>query len=100
VARSRYDEVVEAVAEYTRNQVIGNPLDPSVTLGPMVSEQHLQRVLGYIDIARHSNARLVSPTTMPSRSPTTATTAWAVRSALNSYLEYKSIYASADQLNS
>ncbi|MGD0068780.1 MAG: aldehyde dehydrogenase [Streptosporangiaceae bacterium] len=34
VARSRYDEVVEAVAEYTRNQVI--------------------------DIARHSNARLVS----------------------------------------
>jgi Aldehyde dehydrogenase family len=39
---------------------IGNPLDPSVTLGPMASEQHLQRVLGYIDIARHSNARLVS----------------------------------------
>jgi aldehyde dehydrogenase (NAD+) len=60
VARSRYDEVVEAVAEYTRGLNIGNPLDPSVTLGPMASEQHLQRVLGYIDIARNSNARLVS----------------------------------------
>ena len=60
VARSRYDEVVDAVADYTRNQVIGNPLDPSVTIGPMASEQHLQRVLGYIDIARNSSARLVS----------------------------------------
>ncbi len=60
VARSRYDEVVEAVAEYTRGLNIGNPLDPSVTLGPMASEQHLQRVLGYIDIARNSSARLVS----------------------------------------
>ena len=26
----------------------------------MASEKHLQRVLGYIDIAKHSNARLVS----------------------------------------
>ena len=60
VARSRYDEVVEAVAAYTRGLHIGNPLDPSVTLGPMASEQHLQRVLGYIDVGRNSNARLVS----------------------------------------
>src|SRR5580698_10364303 len=60
VARSRYDEVVDAVAQYTRDQVIGNPLDPSVTIGPMASEQHLNRVLGYIDIARNSSARLVS----------------------------------------
>jgi aldehyde dehydrogenase (NAD+) len=60
VARSRYDEVVDAVADYTRNQVIGNPLDPSVTIGPMASEQHLNRVLGYIDIANNSSARLVA----------------------------------------
>jgi aldehyde dehydrogenase (NAD+) len=60
VARSRYDEVVDAVADFTRNQVIGNPLDPSVTIGPMASEQHLNRVLGYIDIANNSSARLVS----------------------------------------
>jgi aldehyde dehydrogenase (NAD+) len=58
--RSRYDEVVEALAGWTNQQTIGNPLDPSVTMGPMASEKHLQRVLGYIDIAKHSNARLVS----------------------------------------
>ena len=58
--RSRYDEVVEALAGWTNDQTIGNPLDPSVTMGPMASEKHLQRVLGYIDIAKHSSARLVS----------------------------------------
>jgi acyl-CoA reductase-like NAD-dependent aldehyde dehydrogenase len=36
------------------------PAGPSVTMGPMASETHLQRVLGYIDIGRNSNARLVS----------------------------------------
>jgi aldehyde dehydrogenase (NAD+) len=60
VARSRYDEVVDAVAAFARSQHIGNPLDPSVTIGPMASEQHLDRVLGYIDVGRDSNARLVA----------------------------------------
>ena len=63
--RSRYEEVVEALAGWTRAQTIGNPLDPSVTMGPMASEKHLQRVLGYIDIARNSNARLVSGGGLP-----------------------------------
>src|ERR1700761_3827800 len=58
--RSRYSEVVDALAGWTNDQTIGNPLDPSVTMGPMASEKHLQRVLGYIDIAKNSNARLVS----------------------------------------
>src|ERR1700761_5733736 len=60
VSRSRYDEVVDALAGWTSQQVIGNPLDPSVTMGPMASEKHLERVLGYIDIAKNSDARLVS----------------------------------------
>ena len=58
--RARYDEVVDALAGWTSQQTIGNPLDPAVTMGPMASEKHLQRVLGYIDIAKHSDARLVS----------------------------------------
>ncbi|WSQ14785.1 aldehyde dehydrogenase [Streptomyces sp. NBC_01231] len=58
--RSRYDEVVDALATFTRSQTIGNPLDPSVTIGPMASRQQQQKVLGYIDIARDSDARLIS----------------------------------------
>ncbi|GAB3168555.1 aldehyde dehydrogenase [Streptomyces incanus] len=60
VARSRYDEVVDALAQYTSDMVLGNPLDPSVTCGPMASRNQLDRVLGYIDMARNSDARLVS----------------------------------------
>ncbi|MFC4943943.1 aldehyde dehydrogenase [Pseudonocardia sp. GCM10023141] len=60
VDRSRYADVVEALAEYTRNLTVGNPLDPSVQIGPMASETHLNRVMGYIDVGRNSDARLVS----------------------------------------
>lgn len=58
--RSRYAEVVEAVAQFCRDLTVGNPLDPATTCGPMASEAHLERVLGYIDIARDSAARLVT----------------------------------------
>jgi len=57
--RSRYNEVVDAVAGFARDMVVGNPLDSAVTLGPMASEEHLGRVMGHIDRARHSDARLV-----------------------------------------
>ena len=60
VARARYDEVVDAVAQYCRQMVVGDPLDPATTCGPMVSEEHLARVLGFIDVARGSGARLVT----------------------------------------
>lgn len=64
--RSRYDEVVEAVAQFSRNQVVGNPLDSSTTLGPMASQTHLDRVMGYIDVGRNSSARLVTGGGRPS----------------------------------
>jgi aldehyde dehydrogenase (NAD+) len=58
--RSRYDEVVEAVASYARELTVGNPLDPATTCGPMASETHLNRVLGYIEVGKNSDARLIT----------------------------------------
>ena len=58
--RSRYEEVVDAVGTFARELSVGNPLDPTVTCGPMACEQHLNRVLGYIEIACQSNARLIT----------------------------------------
>ncbi|MGY1812223.1 aldehyde dehydrogenase [Blastococcus sp. SYSU D00820] len=61
VARSRYDEVVAALADHASSHfTIGDPLDPSVTLGPMASQRQLDRVLGYIEAAKASDARLVA----------------------------------------
>jgi len=34
----------------------GDPLDPATQMGPLVSREHQQRVLGYIDIARAEGA--------------------------------------------
>ncbi|TSD49588.1 aldehyde dehydrogenase [Rhodococcus sp. KBS0724] len=58
--RSRYDEVVEVVEEAARSLVVGDPLNPEVTCGPMVSSAHRDRVLGYVDAARASGARVVT----------------------------------------
>ncbi|NKS62805.1 aldehyde dehydrogenase family protein [Rhodococcus hoagii] len=58
--RSRYEEVVSLVAEQARSLVVGDPLDPGVTCGPMVSQEHRDRVMGYIEAARASDARLVA----------------------------------------
>lgn len=58
--RSRYDEVVDAVTEFSRGLIVGNPLDPATTCGPMASKSHLEKVLGYIELGRASSARLVT----------------------------------------
>jgi acyl-CoA reductase-like NAD-dependent aldehyde dehydrogenase len=58
-ARSRYDEVVDALAQWSREQVVGNPLDPTVSIGPMANAQQRDRVQSYIDLAQESGARLV-----------------------------------------
>ena len=38
---------------------IGDPMDPATQVGPLVSEQHMQKVLSYIDRGRSEGARLV-----------------------------------------
>ena len=48
------------MASYARELTVGNPLDPATTCGPMASETHLNRVLGYIEVGRNSDARLIT----------------------------------------
>ncbi|MDR6436591.1 betaine-aldehyde dehydrogenase [Paenarthrobacter nicotinovorans] len=65
VARSRYEEVVEAVGSFAASYNVGNPLDPTVTMGPMATREHLARVMDYIDMAKASSARLVTGGSRP-----------------------------------
>lgn len=64
--RSRYEEIVEALADWAAKQTVGNPLDPAVTIGPLASERQLERVRQYIDIGLAENARLVHGGKQPS----------------------------------
>ncbi|PRY49587.1 acyl-CoA reductase-like NAD-dependent aldehyde dehydrogenase [Geodermatophilus tzadiensis] len=60
VHRSLYDQVVEALAGAANGQVVGDPFDPQTTMGALVSQEHLDRVLSYVDRAKDEGARLVA----------------------------------------
>jgi len=45
---SRYADVVDAVSGFASRLRVGNPLEPSTEIGPLVSAGHRARVLGYI----------------------------------------------------
>jgi acyl-CoA reductase-like NAD-dependent aldehyde dehydrogenase len=47
-----YDEVVEQVVATAEGLVVGDPSDPSVFMGPVVTEGACERILGVIDRAR------------------------------------------------
>src|ERR1019366_562736 len=48
VEKSIYDQVVEGVAEHARNIKVGSGLDPDTQMGPLVSEEQMNRVCGYL----------------------------------------------------
>jgi aldehyde dehydrogenase (NAD+) len=67
--RSRYDEIVDAVAALAESMAVGDPLNPSTEIGPMVSSRQRERVLGYIAVGRDSGARLVAGGSVPKDQP-------------------------------
>ncbi|MDP3135842.1 MAG: aldehyde dehydrogenase family protein [Burkholderiaceae bacterium] len=48
VERRIQDEFLERLKAFTRTLKVGDPLDPSTQLGPLVSKEQLQRVEGYL----------------------------------------------------
>lgn len=52
VEESIKDEFLQRVVERTRNIRVGNPMDPKTQMGPMISGNHLNRVLEYVDIGK------------------------------------------------
>ncbi|WP_214108430.1 aldehyde dehydrogenase [Acrocarpospora catenulata] len=58
-SRSRYDEVVQAVAEMVTAQPVGDPADPATGIGPMVAKRQQDRVEGYIRIGLDEGAKAV-----------------------------------------
>ncbi|HMD46364.1 MAG TPA: aldehyde dehydrogenase [Acidimicrobiales bacterium] len=52
----RYQEVVDALVEHVRAWPVGDPLDPSNEIGPLVADRQRQRVEGYIRSGREEGA--------------------------------------------
>ena len=56
---SIYDEFVSRVAKRTESMIIGDPANIETQVGALISKQHMDKVLGYIDAAKAAGARLV-----------------------------------------
>jgi len=56
VHRSIHDEFVDRLVEHARAMRVGDPLDETTDLGPLVSAEQLERVLGYVESGRAEGA--------------------------------------------
>jgi betaine-aldehyde dehydrogenase len=59
VEESIYDKFVDRFAERTKEIRVGPGNDPKSEMGPLVSEEHLQKVLSYIELGKEEGAVIV-----------------------------------------
>jgi acyl-CoA reductase-like NAD-dependent aldehyde dehydrogenase len=60
VHESVKDELLAALVERAQKMQPGDPLDPKTRFGPLISQEQLDRVLGYIEKGRAEGASLVA----------------------------------------
>jgi betaine-aldehyde dehydrogenase len=53
------DRFLPRLAEATRGIVVGDGLAPDTEMGPLITRQHMERVLGYIEAGRAEGAELL-----------------------------------------
>ena len=71
VHKSVYDEVLTTLSDKAGKMRLGAGIEPTTEMGPLVSQQQMERVLGYIEGGKSDGARA---TTGGGRSPDTALT--------------------------
>jgi phenylacetaldehyde dehydrogenase len=59
VHKSVFDKVVDGIAEAAKKIRLGPGLDPSTNMGPLVSQEQLERVCGYLDSGLEEGAKPV-----------------------------------------
>ncbi|MDB5999718.1 MAG: 2-hydroxymuconic semialdehyde dehydrogenase, partial [Rhizobacter sp.] len=60
VERPLYDRFVAALAERLKTVKLGWPMDAATTMGPLISAEHRDKVLGYYALARDEGATMVA----------------------------------------
>src|ERR1035438_616602 len=56
VQRGRFDEVVDGVAEIAKSIKMGSGMEPGTQMGPLVSDEQLRRVTGFLDSGKAEGA--------------------------------------------
>jgi phenylacetaldehyde dehydrogenase len=60
VQESRFDEVIEGVAQIAKSIQLGPGMDAGTQMGPLVSDEQLARVTGYLESGRDEGATAVT----------------------------------------
>jgi phenylacetaldehyde dehydrogenase len=60
VQQGRFDEVVDGVAEIAKSIKLGPGMEPGTQMGPMVSDEQLRRVTGYVESGKAEGATALS----------------------------------------
>lgn len=55
--RSRYQEIVDAMAAGMAAMKVGNSLDPATQIGPVVAKRQRDKILGYLDAGKQAGAK-------------------------------------------
>ncbi len=58
VQKSIEHELTARLVERVRKIKVGHPLDPATEVGPLIHPQHVEKVLGYFDVARGERAAI------------------------------------------
>ena len=61
VQRDAYEQFIAPIADRVAAVRLGDPFDPETQMGPLVSADHRDKVLGYLRSARSSSARELGP---------------------------------------
>jgi betaine-aldehyde dehydrogenase len=59
VERSIYDRILQAIADKIGRITLGDPMSRETKMGPLVTKEHQEKVLGYIEVGKHEG-RLVT----------------------------------------
>ncbi len=54
-----FDDVIGGVSDEAKNIKVGSGLDPDTTMGPLISDEQFQKVLGYMDAGKSDGAEAV-----------------------------------------
>jgi aldehyde dehydrogenase (NAD+) len=55
-----HQEFVERMAEKCKERKVGDPLDPATEQGPQVSQEQMDKILGYVDLGQKQGATLMT----------------------------------------
>ncbi len=60
IERGIYDDFVERLVKHSETMTVGNPLDETTRLGPVVSREQFDRVNSYLDIGKREGAKVAT----------------------------------------